>query len=128
MSLLSSQDFTEDPLDLPKVYFNGLLAASVFNSSICTSLRSLSTSVFGLASQFLYGTHEFSELVLARKSLFMNQSSSVLQLRSAKAREFGELWRQNVRARLGPFHLKWTELILFGRAELTNGKRPHLNC
>ena len=40
-------------------------------------------------SQFLNGTREFSELVL-----FMHQSRSVLPPRSAKAREFGELWRE----------------------------------
>ena len=66
----------------------------------------------GPTSQFLNGTHEFSELVLARMALLMDQSRSVLPLRSAKAREFGELWRENVRARLGPFHLNWPELVL----------------
>ena len=38
--------------------------------------------------------NEFSELVLARMDLLMDQSCSVLPLRSAKAREFGELWRE----------------------------------
>ena len=47
-----------------------------------------------LASQFLNGTHEFAELVLIRMALIMVQSRSVLPLRSAKAREFGELWRE----------------------------------
>ena len=61
----------------------------------------------GPTSQFLNGTHEFSELVLARTVLLMDQSRSVLPLRSAKARELGELWRENVRALLGPFHLNW---------------------
>ena len=28
-------------------------------------------------------------------------------IRSAKVREFRELWRENVRARLGPLHLNW---------------------
>ena len=40
----------------------------------------------------LNGLHEFSELVLARMVLLMGQSCSTLLLRSAKAREFGELW------------------------------------
>ena len=35
---------------------------------------------------FKNGTHEFSELVLARMVLLMDQSRSVLSLRSAKAR------------------------------------------
>ena len=61
----------------------------------------------GPTSQFLNGTHEFSELVLARTVLLMDQSRSVLPLRSAKARELGELSRENVRALLGPFHLNW---------------------
>ena len=38
--------------------------------------------------------HEFSELVLSRMSLLVDQSRSVLPLRSAKAREYGELWRE----------------------------------
>ena len=50
--------------------------------------------ISGLAgpSQFLNGTHEFSELLLARIVLLVDQSRSVLPLRSAKAREFGKLW------------------------------------
>ena len=40
--------------------------------------------------QFLNVTHELSELVLSRMNLLMDQSRSVLPLRSAKAREFGE--------------------------------------
>ena len=53
-------------------------------------------------SQFLNRTHEFSELVLARMALLMDQSRSVLPLRSAKAREFGELWREKCT------HAPWT--------------------
>ena len=34
-----------------------------------------------------------------------SQGWSVFPLWCAKAREFGELWRENVRARLGPFCL-----------------------
>ena len=37
---------------------------------------------------------EFSELVLAGIALLVDQSHSLLPLRSAKAREFGELWRE----------------------------------
>ena len=33
------------------------------------------------------------------------------------------LWRENVRARLGPFHLNWPEPVLFDRSEWRNGKR-----
>ena len=48
-------------------------------------------SLARLTSQFISRTHEFSELFLARLNLLMDQSRSVLLLRSAKAREFGEL-------------------------------------
>ena len=44
----------------------------------------------------------------------MDPSRSVLP---AKAREFGELWQENVRARFGPYSLNWPE------RERTNGKR-----
>ena len=53
-----------------------------------------SSGLAGLTSQFLNGAHEFSELGLANMVLLMDQSRSVLPLRSAKAREFGELWRK----------------------------------
>ena len=36
----------------------------------------------------------------------------------------GDLWREYVHARLGPFHINWPEPVLFGRPERTNGKRP----
>ena len=68
----------------------------------------------------------------------MDQSYSVFPLRSAKAREFGELWRERcTRARLGPFNLNWPESVIFGRPERRNKKRPksfrmkgqqHSNC
>ena len=45
-------------------------------------------------SQFLNGTHKFSELVLARMAMPMDQSHSVFPLWLAKVREFGELWRE----------------------------------
>ena len=37
----------------------------------------------GICSQFLIGTHKFSELVLSRMALLMDQSRFVLLLRSA---------------------------------------------
>ena len=39
----------------------------------------------------VFKRHEFSKLVLLRMALLMDQSRSVLPLRLAKAREFGEL-------------------------------------
>ena len=55
----------------------------------------LSTHFLLSTGQFLKGTrHEFSELILARVALLMDQSRSIPPLRSAKAREFGELWRE----------------------------------
>ena len=33
---------------------------------------------------------------------------------------------KNVRARLGPFHLNWSEQVLFGRPERTDGTQPKL--
>ena len=42
----------------------------------------------GPSSQFLNETHKFSQLVLARMALLMDQSRSVLSFRSAKAGEF----------------------------------------
>ena len=47
----------------------------------------------GSTIQFLNGTYEFSEQALAKMSLLMDQSRSVLSLRSVKARELGELWQ-----------------------------------
>ena len=49
---------------------------------------------FPLLSQFLNGTHEFSELVLTRTALLMDQSGSVLPFQSVKTRELTELWRE----------------------------------
>ena len=87
--------------------------------SICPCLA-VSTS-----QNWLNGTHEFSELVLARMALLMDQSRSVLPLRSVKAREFGELWQSCTAARLAwmdfPYQLARTSI--FGRPEQTNEKR-----
>ena len=45
---------------------------------------------FVRSGRFLNGAHKFSELVLDRMALLL----AVLLFRSAKAREFGELWRE----------------------------------
>ena len=50
----------------------------------------------GPTSQFLNGMHEFSELVVARMVLLMDQSRSVLSLCSAKVREFGVVHGGNI--------------------------------
>ena len=60
----------------------------------------------GPTTQFLNGTHEFSELVLAKMSLLVDQSRSVLLLRLAKAREFGELRRDKCTRAPWTFPLK----------------------
>ena len=105
-----------------------ILENHTHSGKFCTKkITKVAFHLYGLSgptSQFLNGTNEFSELVLARMSLLMEQRSSVLPLRSAKAREFGKLWRENVHARLRPYHLNWSEPVLFGRPERTNGKRP----
>ena len=59
----------------------------------------------GPSSQSLNRTQELPGLFLARMALFMDQSCLILPFRSAKAQEFGEWWRENVRARLGLLHL-----------------------
>ena len=41
-----------------------------------------------------------------QKGPAVDQSPSVLPLRSAKSQDFGELWRENVCTCLGLFHLK----------------------
>ena len=55
----------------------------------------------GPTSKFLYGTYKFSELRLASMALLILNSHSV-QARSGRPKR-GKLWRENVRARLGPF-------------------------
>ena len=75
------------------------------------------------SSQFLNAAHEFSELVLDRMALLMDQSRSVLPLRSANAREFGELWREKCNcACLDPFHYKIGKTGSFGRLDGKNEK------
>ena len=57
--------------------------------------------------------------------LLMDQSRSVLPLRSARRGNLESCGGKNVRARLGPFHLNWPEPVPFGRPERTcYGKRP----
>ena len=76
----------------------------------------------GPTSQFLNGPHEFSDLVLARMALLMDQSRSVLPLQSAKARKLGELWRENRTRAPWTFPLNWPEPVLLGRPERAHGK------
>ena len=57
-------------------------------------------------------------------ALLMDQSRSVLPLRSANVGDLESCGGKNVRARLGPFHLNWPEPVLFGRPDGTSGKRP----
>ena len=64
-------------------------------------------------------TSSILRLVLARMALLVDESRSVLPLRSVKE---WELWRENVRARLGPFHLNWPEPVLFDRPAGPNGQ------
>ena len=89
-----------------------------------TSVAFHSSGLSGPTSQFLAETHEFSELVLARMVLLLDQSRSVLPLRSAKARDqvLGSCGGKNVRAHIGPFHIIWPEPVLFGRPERTRAK------
>ena len=67
--------------------------------------------------------HEFSELVIARMALLIDQRRSVFPLRSTKAREFGDLWREKCTRAPRTFHLNWPEPVLLDRLERTNGKR-----
>ena len=84
----------------------------------------------GPTSEFFNGTHEFSGLVLARMSLLMDQSRSVLPLRSAKAREFGELWREKyTRAPLTfPFKLASTSSFRLVRTDKWKSGLNLFNC
>ena len=71
--------------------------AVVWRSSTTTRkpgsyIRSHSISPVGLFS----GTHEFSELVLTRMALLMDQSHLVLPLLSAKVQKFVELWQEKM--------------------------------
>ena len=64
----------------------------------CLELKLGRFPLSGLAGPtvwFFNGTYEFAELLLARMSLLMDQNHLILPLRSAKAREFGELWQEN---------------------------------
>ena len=66
----------------------------------------------GPTSQFLNGTHEFSELDVLQ----------LLVLLSAKAWDFGKLWREKMYARaldFRKFHLNSLEPIIFGHAART---------
>ena len=72
-------------------------SSSNANERYVTNESKFAFSLTGLAgptNQFLNGTYEFSEMVLARMALLMDQSRAVLPLRSAKAREFVEFLRK----------------------------------
>ena len=77
------------------------------------------SSLSGPTSQFLHGILEFSERVLVRKALLMDQSLSVLPFQSTKL-SVG-IWRvvveKYMHAPAEPFHLNWPELVLFGWPE-----------
>ena len=64
----------------------------------------------------LVRSDKFSEMVLTRMALLMGQSRSVLPLRSAKAQELGELWREKCMRTpwAFPFKLARTELFSAG--------------
>ena len=66
----------------------------------------------GPTSQLLNGTPEFSELVLTRMVLPIDQSRSVLPLWSAKIREFGVLWREKCTRMPWSFQFNWPEPVL----------------
>ena len=82
-----------------------------FTKKCLLSVRSLSVCLVlaGSTSQ-LNGTNVFSELVLAR----MDQSRSVLPLLLPKAREFGELWRENCTRAPWTFPFKPVRTSSFG--------------
>ena len=90
-----------------------------FQSEVALHLFGLT----GLTSQFLNGTHEFSELVLARMVLLMDESRSVLPLRSAKAREFGELWREKCTRAPWTFPFKLARTSSFRPVRMDNHLR-----
>ena len=58
------------------------------------------SGLVGPTSQFSNGMHELSELVLARMVLLMDQSRSVLPIRSVKRGNLEKYGGSNVRARL----------------------------
>ena len=82
------------------------------------------SSLSGPTSQFFSGTHEFSELVLVRMSLLMDQSRSVFPVFPARVGQSAEnlivLAGKSVHLRLGPFHLNWQEPALFARLDREN--------
>ena len=60
--------------------------------------------------------HEFSELVLTRIALLVDQSRSVLPLRSVKA-EFGQLWGEKCTRARWILLFKLTRTVLFGQPD-----------
>ena len=93
------------------------------NTELQGFLSKVSFHLSGLAgpiNQPLNVTHEFSKLIL-----LMDQSRSVLPLRSAKARELGELWREKcTRAPWSlPFKLARTSSFNLGQPDRTDEKQ-----
>ena len=85
--------------------------------------------------------HEFSELVMARMAMLMDQSRSVLLLPTVKAREFGKLWREKCTCQPLTFSLKLARTSSFRRPQnlkrlitlcpiiiSTTTMTSHLNC
>ena len=95
----------------------------IFLDGVC-SFSKVALHLSGLTdiiSQLLNEAYKFSELVLPRMALLTDQSRLVLPLRSVKAREFGELWREKcTRAHFK----KLTRTSSFRPPERINGKRP----
>ena len=88
----------------------------------------------GLTSQLLNGLHKFSELVLARMALLMDQRA-LLSSFALVGQSIG-IWRvvagKNVHLP-SRFHLDWPEAVLLSQPEWKNGKQPpslacHCNC
>ena len=71
----------------------------------------------GQTSQFsINGTHKLSKPILARMTLLMDQSRSVLRLWSAKAWESAELWREKCTRAPWTFLFKLARTSSFGLA------------
>ena len=67
---------------------------------------------------FLNGTHDISNWFWPEWPCHGSESfSSRFPLLSAKAREFGELWREKYARATWTFYLNWAELVLFGQPD-----------
>ena len=76
----------------------------------------------GPTSQFFNGMLEFSELVLDKMALLVDQSRSVLPLWSAKVREFGELWWEKCTSSPWTFPFKLARTSSFWIARMCKWK------